>query len=272
MSFFTPFAFVNQVSTIANDPDAQNFINATGISGATATAINTLVLSLKNDGIFSKLYALYPFVGTTSGSQSYNLINTGSNQMLWSGGMSFSVSGAAGNGSNAYGNTQFPNGTWPQNSLMSGFIQATANTPAKTEEILVGYYREGYMSVQLATNFGPTTPATYFVRAGQAGGGQKSGTNTGGAIGYFMVTRTNAASGSYIRNSTVLRTIDGSYTRDSGSTEPVFFFTFNSNGSVYTNSYANQRLTAGFIGSGFTLTESDLLSGSLVTFNNSLGR
>jgi hypothetical protein len=64
---FQNFGFNRKIIVTAagggNDPDAQAFIDATGISGTTATAINQLVLGLKTDNIWTKTQALYPFVG-----------------------------------------------------------------------------------------------------------------------------------------------------------------------------------------------------------------
>ncbi len=49
------------------DPDAQAFITAAGITDATQqSAINTLVTDLKGYGIWTKMKAIYPFVGGTS--------------------------------------------------------------------------------------------------------------------------------------------------------------------------------------------------------------
>ena len=55
------------------DPDAQAFITATGISGGDATAINTLVVSLKLAGIWTLIDAAYPFIGGTPTTTKYNL-------------------------------------------------------------------------------------------------------------------------------------------------------------------------------------------------------
>ena len=55
------------------DPDAQAFITATGISGGDATAINTLVVSLKLAGIWTLIDAAYPFIGGTATTTKYNL-------------------------------------------------------------------------------------------------------------------------------------------------------------------------------------------------------
>ncbi len=54
------------------DPDAQAFLSAAGITGATETAaVNTLVTSLKGYGIWTKMKALYPFVTDNRNLLSY---------------------------------------------------------------------------------------------------------------------------------------------------------------------------------------------------------
>jgi len=56
------------------DPDALAFLTAAGITDATITAaIDTLVLDLKGYGIWTKMKAIYPFVGGTATTHKYNL-------------------------------------------------------------------------------------------------------------------------------------------------------------------------------------------------------
>ncbi len=58
------------------DPDAQAFITAAGITNATQkNAINQFVIDLKSYSIWTKFYALYPFVGGTATTHKYNLVN-----------------------------------------------------------------------------------------------------------------------------------------------------------------------------------------------------
>lgn len=57
----------------STDPDAQAFIDVTGITGTDATAINTLVVDLKSYSIWNKFYSIYPFVGGTATTCKYNL-------------------------------------------------------------------------------------------------------------------------------------------------------------------------------------------------------
>ena len=109
---FTPFAFVKSVSAGGgNDPDAQAFIDATGISGIDATAINTLVIDLKGYSLWTRMKVIYPMVGGTSTTCKYNLKNpidtNAGYRITFNGGWTFSSTGADPNGTNAYGNTYF---------------------------------------------------------------------------------------------------------------------------------------------------------------------
>lgn len=56
------------------DTDAQAFLDAAGITdGTISTAINNLVLSLKDEGIWDNMIVIYPFVGGTATTHKYNL-------------------------------------------------------------------------------------------------------------------------------------------------------------------------------------------------------
>lgn len=68
------FQLIDPLFISGFDSDAEAFINATGITGTEATALNQLVLDLKSAGVWTKLDAIYPMVGTTFSTQGkYNL-------------------------------------------------------------------------------------------------------------------------------------------------------------------------------------------------------
>ena len=92
------------------DPDAQAFITAAGITNPTQqTAINTLVVSLKANGIWTKMKAIYPFVGGTATTHKYNLKNpldtNAAFRLVFNGGWTHSANGVKPNGTNAYADT-----------------------------------------------------------------------------------------------------------------------------------------------------------------------
>lgn len=60
----------------ALDPDAVAFLSAAGITDPTIeSAVNTLVVDMKAANIWTKMKAVYPFVGGTATTHKWNLIN-----------------------------------------------------------------------------------------------------------------------------------------------------------------------------------------------------
>jgi len=93
-----------------DDADAQAFITAAGITNSTQqSAINTLVTSLKGYGIWTKMKAIYPFVGGTANSHKFNLKHpedaTYAFRLGFNGGWTHTSTGAKPNGTNAYADT-----------------------------------------------------------------------------------------------------------------------------------------------------------------------
>jgi hypothetical protein len=101
-----------QQAIAALDP-AQAFISAAGITDSTQqAAITQLVSDLKSYNLWDKMKAVYPFVGGTATSHSYNLVNTAQFQMSWTGSITHDSNGVTTN--NSYGNT----GLVPSNDLI----------------------------------------------------------------------------------------------------------------------------------------------------------
>jgi len=73
---FTYLITRRKIFPIVSDSDAQLFINAAQITSTTiANAINTFVIGLKTDSLWSKIKAYYPFVGGSAFSNKWNLKN-----------------------------------------------------------------------------------------------------------------------------------------------------------------------------------------------------
>ena len=100
------------ITGIGIDPNAQAFITAASITDTSQiVAINTLVLQLKEKSIWSKLKAVYPFVGGTASTHKFNLINPVDTdagfRLTFTGGWTHSSTGALPNGTNAYADSFF---------------------------------------------------------------------------------------------------------------------------------------------------------------------
>lgn len=98
------------------DPDAQAFITAASITDPTQqSAINTLVTDLKGYNIWTKMKALYPFVGGTSTSHKFNLKDPQDTdaafRLVFNGGWTHSSTGATPNGTNGWADTFVKTGT-----------------------------------------------------------------------------------------------------------------------------------------------------------------
>ncbi len=94
------------------DTDAQAFITAANITDTTQqNAIITLVTQLKTYGIWTKLKAVYPFIGGTASSHKFNLKDPrdldAAYRLVFSGGWTHSSTGAKPNGTDAYADTKF---------------------------------------------------------------------------------------------------------------------------------------------------------------------
>jgi hypothetical protein len=118
-------------SSNATDVNARLFLGATNIQDATITsAVDTLVQGLKTDGIWSKLKAVYPFVGGTATTHKFNLANAldedSAFRLSFSGGWTHSSNGATPNGTNGYANTFLtPSTSLSQNSSSHGYYSRT---------------------------------------------------------------------------------------------------------------------------------------------------
>lgn len=92
------------------DSDAQAFITAAAITDPVQiNAINTLVEGMKTDGIWTKMKAIYPFVGGTASAHKWNLKDPrdldAAFRLVFNGGWTHSSNGATPNGTNGYANT-----------------------------------------------------------------------------------------------------------------------------------------------------------------------
>lgn len=105
-------SIVIKKATGCSDPDSTAFLLATGITDSTISkSICDLVVGLKADGLWTKLYAIYPIVGGTASTHKYNLKDSrdldSAFRLSFNGGITHSSTGALPNGTNGYANTFF---------------------------------------------------------------------------------------------------------------------------------------------------------------------
>jgi hypothetical protein len=101
----------SSVTVASGDADALAFITAAAITDTTQkSAINTLVTDLKTANIWTKMKALYPFVGGTAAQHRFNLKDPrtidAAFYLDFLGGGTHSANGYQPNGTTAYANTK----------------------------------------------------------------------------------------------------------------------------------------------------------------------
>lgn len=244
---------------VAFDPDALSFITAASITDATQQgAVNQLVLDLKAASIWSKMKAVYPFVGGSASSHKWNLKDPrdldAAFRLSFSGGWTHSANGADPNGTNAYADTFFNPSTWTNEhlSFYSGENTATATA------IDIG-------SVSSSSN-------RYLLSCGVS-----STSSTLGAFVDPVVTGTDSASGFHVVtvNGFEVKLYKGSTNTDTdtrGAGTPI------SAGNVWLGAannigyYSNRQCRFASIGNGLTAQNVADLYTAVQAFQTSLSR
>ena len=130
-----------QQSSVVFDADAQAFITNAGITDPTQQgAINTLVVGLKADSLWTKMKAIYPFVGGTATTHKFNLKDPqdtdGAYRLTFNGGFNHSSDGCSGNGTaGTYAHTHLAPNNMAQNSVHMSFYNKQANDTSGSVEI-----------------------------------------------------------------------------------------------------------------------------------------
>jgi hypothetical protein len=128
-------AGLTDIVGLTTDADAQAFITAAAITDATQqSAIDTLVKGLKTDGIWTKMKAIYPFVGGTATTHKYNLKDPrdldAAFRLVFNGGWTHSSNGALPNGTNGYADTKLlPSSVFSSNADNAGISVYQTNPP-----------------------------------------------------------------------------------------------------------------------------------------------
>ena len=182
--------------TFLTDIDAYNFITAAGIyDDLQVLAINTLVVGLKANNLWTKMKVIYPFIGGTATTNKYNLVNPNNFQLQFFGAWTHNSDGSRSTvRTTAYANTGFiPLSNNLSSATGMHMFYYVKNSGADSYSTLLSanpsYIRQAY-SGQWGIVFGGTTvtrltePSTaYLLLSKQVAGtnnlfGQQNGTLT----------------------------------------------------------------------------------------------
>lgn len=248
------------------DPDAAAFITAAGITDATQqAAIKTLVAALKNNSLWTKMQAIYPFVGGSSSSHSYNLKNTATFQITWNGTVTHNANGVTGNGSTGYGDTGF-----------------NPSTQSSTNDASIGVYSRS-TGTSVSSEIGAAASTTSYTKifckytdnlaygemwATGSGSGEISGSVTN-SQGLFTITRRSSSDCEFYRNATTIGNTTGT---GGGSPPNKNVYICASNDLSGATAFSTRNIAFAFIGKGLTDTDVSNLYTAIQNFQTTLSR
>ena len=260
----SPFALRKKNGGGDNDPDAQAFITATGISGTNATAINQLVLDLKSANIWTKMKCIYPFVGNTSASQKFNLKDPrdldAAYRLTFTGGFTFSATGCQPNGVNAYASTfLIPATSLSANSSHASIYNRTAGS--------------GTINDWGTSGGGLAFSAAIYLSGSAYLDCYNSSTNriataNASATGFYVGSRTSSTSLKLFKNGTQLGTTNvNASVGVAGLTADVKLFSYNP-----VQNLSNRECAFASFGDGLTDAEVTAFRTAVQLFNTTLAR
>jgi hypothetical protein len=248
------------------DEDAQAFFDRVDTAGGTLSdtekeAVNTLVVQMKDDGIWSSMKAIYPMVGASASACAQNL-KSSSFTGTFNGGWTFASTGATPNGSNGYMDTTLtPSVDLSQNSNHLSYYSRTNNVASSTIEI-------GSLNTSPASYFHSHiyyTGNLYFMLLGRSTG---VGVGNTDSLGFFNGNRKNSTTISHFKNGTNLGDLTASSV--ALNSEIVFVGAGNINGS--SSNFSSRECAFASIGDGLTDTEASDFYTAVQDFQTTLSR
>lgn len=260
------YSLISSMKKFSFDADAQAFITAAVITDNTQKlAINSLVVSLKSYGIWTKMKALYPFVGGTASTHKFNLKDprdlNAAFRLTFIGGWTHSSTGALPNGTNGYADTY----------LLANSVESTnhlsyySRTELVNTECEMGIYISGIPKV-----FQLRLAANYVSGAGTVpSNGRVSFTNTTDARGFWLGSkRSNSDREAYFNG-----TSQGTSTLTDTTTSGAFNYYIgarNDDGAPYL--FSTKQTALASIGDGLTDTEASNFYTAVQAYQTSLSR
>lgn len=249
-----------------SDLNAKQFMYATGISNnQIKDAIYRLCIDLKMAGIFAKCQAIYPFVGGTATSHSFNLIDprnlNAAFRLQFFGGGTHSATGWTPNGTNGYADTFLvPNSVQSLNSNGMGLYIGTNITETAMDPVNMGTFNSLTESSSCVVN------NTIF--GGRMNGASLSIANAD-KRGFYSIQKTSATQTDCYKNGVSVVSGNSGGTLSGFS---IYLGVLNLSGSPYSISYVRNDFRFAFISSGLTSAEAAAYNTIVQTFQVTLNR
>ena len=254
-------------AAVSYDADAQKFIDSAGISGSEATAINNMVIKLKDSSVWSKLDFIYPFIGSTSTTQQWNLKDPATFKLIFNGTWSHSSSGAdpAANNS-SYANTQYTpssSGSMTTSSVHMSVDIVESASGAGASNWDMGAYNGETQALIFSTLVSGSVGQFYNLKNNAAFANSF-------LIGYFISNlETSSNSKLYQYGTQVNQNTSATGTLP---THPIYLGSMNFQGSNYSSSAAGRKIDFATAGQTLTSTELRGLTNIVAAYKTEIGR
>lgn len=267
------------IITPSVDIDAQAFITAASITNSVQqSAINQLVVDLKTYGIWTKMKAVYPFVGGTAASHKFNLKDArdldAAFRLSFQGGVTHTSIGVVFNGTNGYAITAAGlgvNGIAPATHLASNFAHlsyySNSNTQKAFEYVMGCGDGVGSLSMILRRNtnlqlFNSDNPSASYTIA--------YNTSQTNGSGYFVGTQQASTIKLFRQN--VLEVSNTTASMGYGLTNKQIVIGAINNNNTSVIGFTDKTCSLATIGDGLTDTEASNLYAAVQAYQTTLGR
>lgn len=259
--------------TASSDRDALAFLEAAQIYNANQQrAIVNLVRSLKRVGLWSKMKAIYPFVGGTATSHKWNLKDPrdvdAALRLTFAGGWTHSSTGAKPNGTSAYADTY--------QSILTNFDRSSAHVSfySRTDVNRLGADIGGiildppFNGVLLYLRYNGNLDADIGIYG--AGAGQRIRIANANSTGYYVSSRTSETlfevhkNGSLVANNITLA--------NTNFPEVTIYLAACHTSANAIIQYSDRECAFATIGNGLTETEATKLFNIVDLYQKRLGR
>ena len=255
------------VITSQFDYDALLFLSAASISNSTQRlAINYLTFSLKLNGLWDKLNAIYPFVGGTATTHKFNLKNPldtdAAFRLSFVGGWTHSSNGALPNGTNTYADTYYNASVIGlQNSAHISYYSRTDSNLTEVEGGAANNFSTGVVLEIRTAN------VTYYRVNSGVGAGYISAADTDSRA-FYLGNRTASNVINGWRNS--IKIANGSVISTALFNGKYYFGALNESGTA--KFFSRKECAFASIGTGLTDGEATTYYNIVQAFQTTLGR
>ena len=255
------------IPTSSTDSDSTAFITAASITDARQiAAIQNLVKDLKTNNLWTKMLAIYPFVGGTATTHKYNLkdprdLDDAYRLSFLGGGWTHDANGATPNGTTSYADSFFTPSL--HNAVDSSHLTYYSRTLVNESKIEIGCYGGVASNFnQIAISFGGTT----FCNPNNSGAAAAV-SFASNSQGFFLASRTSATDVFGQRN---LVQVTGTAATTRAAIK-IFLGALNgfSSGPSY---FSSKQCAFASIGNGLTINEGLILYNLVEAYQTSLER